>query len=210
MDDNVIPPKRKAGGRPFPKGKSGNPGGKPKGTEALRKVAIREFGEALMRDIGTELRPLKGKGDRYTLKELLAQKPYLEGVIFRIKTGKADHLEKFIWEHMFGKPKVTVEEVKRPPESPLAAAMKERKPEEIRALAAAAHRVIEARANIPDRDHVGRLDPDLEPPPRAPLRCPVRAAAAPGQVCGLDRFDLDHARGGRRLAAALAGDLERG
>ena len=147
METPLVIPKKRPSGKPFKKGQSGNPQGRPKGAEAAGRIAIREFGEALMRDIGTELRPLRGKGDKYTLKELLAQKPYMEGVIIRIKTGKAAHLEKFIWEHLFGKPKVTVEEVKRPPESPMREAMKLMKPEEIRIIAAAAARVIEARKN---------------------------------------------------------------
>ena len=156
METPLVIPKKRPSGKPFKKGQSGNPQGRPKGVEAARRIAIREFGDALMRDIGTRRRPLRGKGDKYTIKELLAQKPYMEGVIIRIKTGKAAHLEKFIWEQLFGKPKVTVEEVKRPPESPMAAAMKEMKPEEVRVLAAAARRLIDARTNNLDQDHVGR------------------------------------------------------
>jgi len=145
-----------ATGKGFKKGKSGNPGGKFKATglssrteEAVRKAqAIEAFGNALMTETATSLslaplRPLR-KGEKYTIEELLMSRPYMEGVVMRMRLGTAPHLEKFVWEHVFGKAIQTLR-IEKPPESPMAKAMKELKPEEIRVLAQAAARVIELR-----------------------------------------------------------------
>lgn len=145
MSDQV---KKRVVGRPFKKGESANPGGRPKGSpnQALvaQKMAIVAFGESLMADTGTPLRALRGKWDKYTVAEILASRPYLEGVVTRIKNGDADHLEKFIWEHVFGKPVIRVRS--EPAElTPMQKAMEQMSPAEITILAEAARKAIAIR-----------------------------------------------------------------
>lgn len=135
----------------FKKGQSGNPGGRKKGiiTKPRPEVmAVRQFGESLMRDEGQPLRVLNGTNDRYTIEEWLAAKPYLEGVIYRLKTGAATHLERFVWEHLFGKPMVRIE-VKQTAATPLTVALKEMKADEVRVLADVARRLLAAKAAEP-------------------------------------------------------------
>lgn len=128
------------------KGVAINPGGKRKDGQPrqTRALAIKRFGEMLLEDQGTPLRKLKGKGDRYTTEELLAAKPYMEGLVIRIKTGNATHIERFVWEHLFGKPVVRIKN-ESAPVSPLAEAMAEMTPAEVRILAEAARKAIAVR-----------------------------------------------------------------
>ena len=62
----------------------------------------------------------------------------------RLKMGMATHLERFTWEHLFGKPKITVEEVKLPPRPPMAAAVALMNEQELQMFANLARRMIAA------------------------------------------------------------------
>jgi len=138
--------KRKGLRQAWKPGQSGNPSGQRKDGQPKqnRAMAIKRFGEMLLNDQGTPLRKLSGKGDRYTVEELLAAKPYMEGLVIRIKTGAATHIERFVWEHLFGKPVVRIKN-ETPVTSPLAEAMGEMTPAEIRILAEAARKAIAVR-----------------------------------------------------------------
>jgi hypothetical protein len=148
-DAPIKPTKQKPGGRLFVKGKSGNPKGRPKGIvqkdKTEQSIAIRTFGEGLFLDQGTPLRALKGKNDKYTFEEILATKPYLEGVVLRIKLGTATHLERFVWEHLFGKPKQILE-LKTPPRPPMAAAVAAMTQDELTMFANLARRMIASQS----------------------------------------------------------------
>lgn len=151
MDAIAAAPKRKG---QFPKGKSPNPGGKRKDglpkrmPDSERQSAIRLFEEMCIRDEGTPLRKLAGKKDRWTVEEIMLARPYLENVFMRMKLGTAAHIERFVWEHLGGKPVIRVA-AEKPEDSPLALALKDMKAEEVRVLAAVARRMIALKAAAP-------------------------------------------------------------
>lgn len=126
------------------KGQSGNPYGRPKLGPKDRE--IRRLFEALTIDGGKDLPDADpdGKPIVYSLRQLLNAMPYLENLLDRIKMGKANHIEMFLWEHYYGKPKVTVE-LKEPPKTPLAALIKEMTPEELAMFAAMSRRMLAAQ-----------------------------------------------------------------
>jgi len=126
------------------KGQSGNPKGRPKLKPEDRQV--RRLFEALTIDGGKDLpfADVDGTPIKYTLRQLLNAMPYLENLLDRIKQGKANHIEMFLWEHYYGKPKVTVE-LKEPPKTPLAALVKEMTPEELAMFAAMSRRMLAAQ-----------------------------------------------------------------
>jgi hypothetical protein len=160
-------PPRNPNLKPFPKGKSGNPGGRKKGstlparTRAVveREMAVRDFAQRCVEDRGfdiTLIRELRkqskddrAKGrepDRYTIEERLEALPYLEGVFLRMKLNMAPHLERFVLEHLWGKPEIKVKVQSEKQETPMAQMVDQMNADELQMFANVARRMIAARA----------------------------------------------------------------
>lgn len=84
------PEKRTAGnqrGRPFSRGRSGNPGGRPKGVPNKATREVREIARAIIDD-----------------------PEYRRRLVKRVQDGKvAPAVEALLWHYAYGKPKDTVE-----------------------------------------------------------------------------------------------------
>src|SRR2546425_2713033 len=96
--------KTRGAGRPFTKGQSGNPTGRPRGTPNRATVEVKVAARLLVED-----------------------PEYRRRLLQRLRAGKAGALEPLLWFYAFGKPTERIEANIRPP---LAIVFRTAKPDE--------------------------------------------------------------------------------